>query len=185
MHNPIPPIEMINIGIIDDEEDSREVLKSLLKKYYPQCQIVGEADGVSSGIEMLNTAKPQLLFLDISLKDGNGFDIISAIGPVNFEIVFITGHNNFAIKAYEASAIGYLLKPIDIDKLGDVIARVEKIINNPTTGFNHQLEALFENYLNKRAKNNTLAIASNRGYEVVDFDTIIRCEGDRNYTNIP
>ncbi len=117
---------MPNCVIIDDEKDAREVLRLLLKRFTPQIQIVGEAESVKSGLEIIQNLQPDIVFLDINMQDGSGFDLLDQLSTYEFSLVFITAYDQYAIKAFKYAAIDYLLKPIDLKELKTCIARVEK-----------------------------------------------------------
>ena len=102
----------MNICIIDDEKDNREILAFIINTYHKDVNIIGEADSVQNGLLLINSSKPDLIFLDIDLPDGTGFDIIRKLHDHKPEIIFCTAYNQFALKAIECSALGYVLKPI-------------------------------------------------------------------------
>jgi len=95
----------IKAVIIDDQEDIREINRNLLTQNFPDIEVVGEADGVESGIELLTQTQPDLVLLDIEIKGGTGFNILQKVRPYNFMVIFITAFNEFAIKAIKFSAI--------------------------------------------------------------------------------
>ena len=108
---------MIKAVLIDDDGNLREGMKMMINLYAPEIQIVGEADSVKSGTELMETSKPDIAFLDILMNDGTGFDILEKLnekfGNVNSHIIFITAHEEFAIKAFRFSALDFLLKPVN------------------------------------------------------------------------
>ena len=112
--------------IVDDESSNRNVLQALIEDYCPQVNIVDSANDVLSGVKAINTHLPDLVFLDIEMPNYNGFKLIEYFDEPFFEIVFTTAHERHAIAAFKKSAIGYLLKPIDIDALINVVEKVEK-----------------------------------------------------------
>jgi two-component system LytT family response regulator len=103
--------------IIDDEEHNRNVLHTLLEKYCPLIKIVGEAFDVDDAYEKINKLKPQLIFLDIKMPNKSGFDLLRLFDNINFEVVFVSAFNEYAITAFDFNALGYILKPIDYVKL--------------------------------------------------------------------
>ena len=115
----------MNICIIDDEKNCRLVLKDKIKKHIKDARIIGEADGVKKGINLINDFKPDLIFLDIKMKDGTGFDLLSQFDNIDFKLIFTTAFDNYAIKAFKYSAIDYLLKPIDYKELCDAYKKAE------------------------------------------------------------
>ena len=124
---------MITAVIIDDDKNLRNGLKSLLARYAPQIEIIGEAESVKSGVEIMTTLQPQVVFLDIQMNDGTGFDLLDEIGKrkekSTSNIVFITAHEQYAIKAFRFSALDFLLKPIDPDELEKVIQKIKILVD--------------------------------------------------------
>jgi len=115
--------------IIDDEPDGRGIIKRLLHQYFPEILITAEAVGVSDAINIIPVQKVDLVFLDIDLKDGTGFDILDQLPEVNFNVIFTTAHNEFAIRAFRYNAIDYLLKPIDPDEFVEAVQKSKEQIN--------------------------------------------------------
>ncbi len=173
---------MIKAIIIDDEKDARFVLRNLVEKHLGSLTIVAEADGIETGIEAINKHQPDLVFLDIQMRKGTGFDLLKKIGSINFEVIFVTAYNQYAIDAFKFSAFGYLLKPIKTRELKEVVEKLEKQIKAQKTGINQRLKVLVENYGNQ-GEIQKLIINNVEGFQVVKIDSIIRLEGDRNYTH--
>ena len=175
---------MTTAVIIDDDSNLRSGMKGLLAMFAPQLEIVGEAATVLTGITIIENLKPQVIFLDIQLNEGTGFDILEKItkkhGKVESQVVFITAHEEFAIKAFRFSALDYLLKPIDPSELKKVIKKIDKTIekNNEFS----TIELLLENI--KKEKNNfkRIALSNSDGIHQFEISDIIRCESDDNYT---
>jgi len=107
--------------IVDDEVKARETLKSMIKLAYGQAHELHEADGVSNAIEQMQKVTPDLLLLDIRLKDGSGFELLEKIKHLKIPVIFTTAYNEYAIKAFKFAAVNYLLKPIDLDDLSQAI----------------------------------------------------------------
>jgi two-component system LytT family response regulator len=172
---------MIKVAIIDDEENARYVLSKTLESYFNNIQIVGMADDVQTGIELIKKEKPELVFLDIKMKSGTGFDLLQKIDSLDFEVVFVTAYDNFAVQAFEYSAFDYLLKPVKIKDLKKVIERFALRAKSGDAKNSKRLKVLIENYSNG-GKVNKIVISSNKGFDVVDLEDIIRLEGESNYT---
>ena len=113
--------------IIDDEERGRKVLAAMLKENFPDIELVGEAYDVKSGLEQIQLLHPRLVFLDIQMPDGTGFNLLEQVDNYNFEIIFTTAHDEFALEAFNMSAIGYLLKPIDEKELNKAVRKAMQL----------------------------------------------------------
>lgn len=137
--------KLVKAIIIDDEAKSRTALVSLLERYCPNVIISGEAQGVQSGIKLIKEFNPDVIFLDIQMQDGSGFRLLESFDEVNFEIVFTTAFDQYAIKAIKYSALDYLLKPIIPDELIEAVRKVEekKIIKN--ANINQNIDVLLDN----------------------------------------
>ncbi len=173
---------MIKALIIDDEKDARFILRNLLeRKYSEQIEIIGEAEDVIPGIEAINLLNPDVVFLDIQMRKGTGFDLLAQLKKIDFEIVFITAHNQFGVEAFKFSAFSYLLKPINSKDLGDVIEKLQTKFYSSKKRTNDRLKVLIENYGND-GEVQKLIVPNIDGFQVVKMSNIIRLEGDRNYT---
>ncbi|MGD0710380.1 MAG: LytTR family DNA-binding domain-containing protein [Bacteroidales bacterium] len=171
---------MIKAIIIDDEKTSRETLKGLLKRYCENIEITAEADGYSTGIEVIKTYEPDVVFLDIQMPDGSGFKLLDDIGEINFEVIFSTAYDQFAIKAFKYSALDYLLKPINPE---DLVASIEKLEQRMLKGNdNTRIKFLLDKIKNPEAEAKKIVLSTIEGIHVVDIRNIIRCESDDCYT---
>ena len=173
---------MISAIIIENEKNSLASLKDDLKNYCPQIKVIGESGKVSEGLALINTLQPDLVFLDIELDDGTGFDLLEKIQSTNktpFQVIFTTSHNEFAVKAFRFSAIDYLMKPVDADELVEAVKKAEENINSKT--FNERLNLMFDN-LKLKEKPQKIALASSDSLLVYKIENIVRCESQRNYT---
>lgn len=175
---------MITALLIDDDVNLRNGMRSLLARYAPEIQILGEADSVQSGIETINNLKPQVVFLDIQLNDGTGFDILEQLAAMNGKssthIVFITAHEQYAIKAFRFSALDFLLKPVDPDELQKVIEKIKTVVDKKES-FDH-IDLLLENIRKKVDNFKRIALSTSEGIHLFDVSDIIRCESEDNYT---
>lgn len=172
---------MIKAIIIDDEKDARFVLRSLIEKNINSIEVVAEADGIQSGIKTINEHKPDLVFLDIQMRTGTGFDLLSKLDKTDFEVIFVTAYNQYAVDAFKFSAFGYLLKPIKTKELKEVVSKLQSRIK-ADKGISQRLKVLVENYGNE-GEIQKLIINNVDGFQVVKLASIIRLEGDRNYTH--
>ncbi len=172
---------MIKAIIIEDEQKSRELLAMLVEKNCPQLQLVAVAKNVKEGVEMINTLNPDLVFLDISMPDGTGFDLLEQVQGKKFEIIFSTATDKHALKAIKYSACDYLLKPIDIDELKAAVDKVA-LKRNATPSMDN-LQFLIQQF--KKADDNyqKITLPTGNAYEIVAIKDIIRCEADASYTH--
>ena len=173
---------MITTLIVDDDVKNIKVLKALLEEFCPQVTIVGEANNAKEAIQLIHQKKPALVFLDIEMPYENGFEMLDELRPVDFEVVFITAYDNYAIKAFKYSALDYLLKPVNIQELQAAVRKVEKQMQTQNT--NLKLEAFLHNVKSNKAELQKIAVPGMEGLTFIDIKNIIRCESDGNYTHI-
>lgn len=174
---------MIRAIIIDDENRARLLLQTLVNNHLKgRVEIVDVSDGVQSGVAAIKKHKPDLVFLDIKMNDGTGFNLLEQLDQLNFEVIFVTAYDAFAIKAIQFSALGYLLKPIKTQDLLDVISRFENRLEQTRESINNRVKVLIENYGDDK-KIKKLIINHMNGFDVSLIEDIIRLEGDGNYTN--
>jgi two-component system LytT family response regulator len=175
---------MITAIIIDDDPNLRNGMRELLTFYAPDIQIVGEAEDVATGVTVMDKLKPQVVFLDIQLKDGTGFDVLEQIamknGKTTSHIVFITAHEEYAIKAFRFSALDFLLKPVDPDELEIVIGKIRTVLEK-NDSYAH-IDLLLENIRKKVDNFKRIALTTSTGIHLFEVSDIIRCEGEDNYT---
>jgi two-component system LytT family response regulator len=172
---------MIEAVIIEDEKKSRELLEKLVLKNCPDVKIVGMADSVESGVELVRKAKPRLLFLDIEMPDGSGFDVLKQVQDLSFDVIFITASDRYAINAIKYSALDYLLKPVDIEELKAAVKKISEK-DNGISGMEN-LKFLLQNFRKNDEQYTRITLPTGNAYEIVNVKDIIRCEADGNYTN--
>jgi len=172
---------MVKAFIVDDEQNSISSISLILKEYCPEVDVVGTATSMKEALVEITKKKPNLLILDIEMPFGSGFDLLENLSNRDFETIFITAYNNYAIKAFKYSATDYILKPIDIDEFISAISRAsEKINKNEPTQPGYSV--LFENL---KTKNPTkIAINNNDGITFIAIQDILRIEGEGSYTRI-
>ena len=174
---------MITALLIDDDSNLRNGMKSLLTRYAPEIRIIGEADSVETGVNLLLQNPPQVVFLDIHLGDGSGFDLLEEVnrqGKLNSQIVFITAHEQYAIKAFRFSALDFLLKPVDPEELQKVIGKLKQVIDK-NDNVAH-IDLLLENIRKKTDHFKRIALSNSDGIHLFEVSDIIRCESEDNYT---
>lgn len=167
--------------IVDDEESPRKSLLGLLQRRHPEVSILGVAMDVPTGIEMIRQNKPQLLFLDIELKDKTGFDILKALGEERPHVIFTTAHEGYAVRAIRFSALDYLLKPIDAIELQEAIEKADKAIHSQ--GRPAMVDMLLKN-IDRTSGERMIALPVSDGLELVHVNEIIVCESESNYTTL-
>lgn len=166
--------------IIDDEERARSSLQKLLIDYCPQVEVMSLCANVPDGVLAVNKLRPQLVFLDIEMPEYNGFELLSFFRDIDFEIIFVTAYNDHAIRAFEVSAVDYLLKPVDIDKLRQAVEKAVKKLNN--YDMRNRLDVLKEAY--KSEQFNKIALPVADGLLFVDTAEIAFLEADGAYTDV-
>ena len=170
---------MLRTLIIDDEPPVRATLQGLLKRTCPQVNVVGEASSVASGIRAIREKSPDLVLLDIKMDDGTGFDLLNHFVNINFKIIFVTAYEEFAIQAFEFSAIDYLLKPVNPEKLTEAVKRAA--ITKQQV-FNTQLGALRENLESPEKSNKKIILKNQESIFLLNVNDIVHCESDGSYT---
>lgn len=176
---------MIRTIIIDDEAKSRKLLKNLLSTYCENVEEVGEADSVQTGLAVIKEQNPDLVFLDIILQNENGFDILQQIDSIDFEIIFTTAHNEYAIKAIRVSALDYLLKPLNIDELVQAVEKVrEKMESQTAHKKNEPLINFIENQKTLNKSVHKIGVPTLTGLDFIQMEDIIYCRAEGNYTHI-
>jgi len=163
--------------IIEDEIDAQETLIFLLEKFCPEVKILNISNTIKDGLISLQTHTPDIVFLDIELSDGTGFDLLEKAGSIQSEVIFVTGNENYAIKAFNYSAIGYLLKPIDPDLL---VAAVNKINSKIESFINERVDLLMNSY--QKQEFTKIALPNQDSIEIVNTSDILYCEASDNYT---
>ncbi|MEM1323118.1 MAG: LytTR family DNA-binding domain-containing protein [Bacteroidota bacterium] len=173
---------MINAVIVEDELKGINNLKNLLSKYCEEVSVIGEAKSVEEGVQLLRegTVRPDVAFLDINLPDGLVFQLLNQLPNINFDIIFVTAYEKFAVKACQYSSIGFIIKPIDPDELQEAVARIRSDKGNK---INQRLEVFSQHYNNPNAFEK-MSISALDGIYFINIKDIIRCEAEDNYTHI-
>lgn len=169
---------MIKAVIIDDEEHAREDLLYMLKKHCPGITVSGQANNINTGAEIIKSLKPEVIFLDIQMPMGSGFDLLTKFPEMPFEVIFVTAYDEYAIKALRFSALDYLLKPVRPEELKEAISRLEFKKSNSKARTNFLAE-----HTGKKKEFNEIVLPGKHGLEIIMINDIIRCEASSNYTS--
>lgn len=168
----------LNAILVEDEETSREILRNYLAKYCPNIVLKGEAANVDEALVLIRNNDLDIVFLDVEMPYGNAFDLLDKVGDRQFETVFVTAYNQYAIDALNAHASYYLLKPISIDKLIEAVDYVQEIKEKENRLQHSILKPLQTQVAGK------ITIPLQNGFEVLQMEEILYCQADDNYTQI-
>ena len=171
---------MIKAIIIDDEEGARFTLSSLLENYCPTVSVVAHCSNVPEGVLAINKHSPDVVFLDIEMPEYNGFELLDFFKIIDFEIVFVTAYSQYAIKAFEVSAVDYLMKPVEIGQLQNAVEKVA--LKAGQTNIMQRLDLMKSTYSGEEIKK--IALPMNDGLMFVDVSEIVLFEADRAYTQV-
>lgn len=170
---------MLRAVVIDDIETIRKRHINLIKSSCPNISVIGQADSVESGVSLITQLLPDMVFLDVEMPDGTGFDLLQKLKPLAFKVIFITGYEDFAIRAFRFSAIDYLLKPLDAGQLVEAVKKVEDTLGKEI--FDLKLNNLFANLERPKDLQKLVLKTADRIYSV-NIQDIVSCEADKNYT---
>lgn len=165
---------MIKTLLVEDKPYIRKGLISLITLLDKGLTIIGECASVKEAVTVTNACKPDLVFLDINLPDGNAFDFLEQTSALNFKVIFITAYDKYALQALKMGAIDYILKPVDIDELE---AAIDKVINSTDAIQKKEIEKVKE-----EIENNRLVISLQDGYQVINIHDLKYCKSDKGYT---
>lgn len=171
---------MIRAIIIEDEKKSRETLLGLLQKYCLSVEIVAQAEGYREGVQLVKKYKPDVIFLDIQMPDGSGFRLLEELKDMDFDVIFTTAFDQFAIKAIKYSALDYLLKPIVPQELVDAINKLK--VKKANAEKRKSIETLLDNIKTPEEDPHKIVLSTAEKIHVIDVDDILRCESDNYYT---
>ena len=169
---------MIRVVLVDDEQQGRAIIKQYISRYCPYVEVCGEADSVKNGVEVIAETHPDIVFLDIQMQDGTGFNLLEKVADRSFKVIFVTSFDQFALKAFKYSASDYLLKPLDPDAFVEAVEKVRGDIEATSKGKDNRIEELLTN-INSFKK---IGLPSGNAIIFVNVDDIVRCESDGNYT---
>lgn len=172
---------MLTAILIDDETNSRNALRQKLTNHCPGVAIIAECENGEQGIVNIEAKKPDIVFLDVEMPRMNGFTMLQQLKNKNFEVIFITAYDHYAIKAIKVSALDYLVKPVEVADLKMAVEKASQKRNLAVT--NNRVELLLQNFLDEKTAHQRIAIASMEGLIFVITNDIIYLEANSNYTN--
>jgi two-component system LytT family response regulator len=172
---------MITAIIVDDEPKNVSTLQRFLEDYCPQVEVVGTAENSMAAKELIAFKKPQLVFLDVEMPYGNGFDLLKSLSAIDFEIIFITAFDHYALNAFRFAAIDYLLKPLNINELKEAVGRAEQRLKEKTSVENYLL--LLKNLSEQDINKQQIILTDNKGQHAISLNEILYCIADGSYTD--
>lgn len=172
---------MIKALVVDDEPNARESFTNILKSVFPEVILLGEAEGVEDAFRQIEKLSPNVVFLDIKMGDGTGFDLLRRYQKVPFKVVFITAFDEFAIEAIKFSACDYLLKPINTNELRQALERLKETLGLEED-FQLKIQAFLNNLDTINIAQKKIVLKTSDSIHLVNLGNIVRCEADTNYT---
>jgi len=172
----------VKVFVVDDEYQSRSLLCRLLTDHFPGIIIAGQASNVQEGLEGILRYEPDLVFLDIEMHNETGFELLQKLPTRNFQIIFVTAHDEYALKAFRFNAIDYLLKPIILSELEDAITKVIRYLPSKHFTSDEQLENVASHINNPKRVHDKIAIPTSDGFVLVPLQDILYCHANGNYT---
>ena len=167
--------------IVDDEKKFRDALaRMILDNFSEKITILARCKSVAEAVHAIRIHQPDLVFLDVEIPPSNGFELLEQLEEKNFEVVFTTGYDQYAIKAIKFSALDFLLKPFGVEELSEALNKFEEKVNKDKT--QKQYELLLSNVKNVSDPERKIALPTLNGFQVVSLRDIVRCESDNNYT---
>lgn len=173
----------INALLVDDEPRSRESLRVILQRFFPEVNIVGEAAGVNEAQQAIGNLKPNTVFLDINMPDGTGFDLLKRFEVIDFKVIFVTAFEEHALEAIKFSAFDYILKPINTNELRQAIDKLASSFQD-VDDMSVKIKAFFANMQEANQNKRKIVLKTAESIHLVPVQTIVRCEADGNYTKV-
>jgi two-component system LytT family response regulator len=175
---------MIRTILIDDEEKSMAALTALLTRYCPQVEIIAKAGSMQEAVTVVNELKPDLVFIDILMPDGTGFDVLERCNDSSFGVIFVTAFEEHALRAFRFAALHYLLKPVNYQELQDAVERFQAPDREAASlpRHEHRVEIAKKTYSTTVPE--SIVLHSLDGFSVAKIADIVRCEADSNYTKV-
>lgn len=163
--------------LVDDEESARDVLENLLARFCPEVELIAKCEDVLQAVEVIKDKQPELVFLDIKMPNYSGFEIVNFFKEVNFDIIFVTAYDQYAVRAFEIAAIDYLLKPVDIERLK---AAIERVLTQRNIQHQAQRLSLLSNTLESKQIHN-IAVSDKGQQHIIPINSIIAIEAQESY----
>ena len=176
------PNSDLKVFVVDDEFQSRQLLCNLLTENFNNVTITGEAGNVREALEGIRKSQPKLLFLDIEMRGETGFDLLQQLGTHNMQVIFVTAHNEYALKAFRYHAIDYLLKPIILSELADAVTNAGTRLPDNNLYSEEQLSNLVRSITSQKNTHDKIAVPTSDGFVLVPVKEIIFCKAVGNYT---
>lgn len=171
---------MITAVIVEDERLSAELLNNMLKDHCTELTVVGIAHEVEDAIKLISDKKPELIFLDIEMQTGTGFDVLQRLTNRSFKVIFTTAYDHYALKAIKFSAVDYLLKPIDVLELKEAVSKIHTHAESKSEA---KLDLLMKNLLQTKQEDFSISLSTLEGIEFVPIKSIIHLEANGPYTH--
>jgi two-component system, LytTR family, response regulator len=173
---------MITAIIVDDEPRNIRILKNLVDEFCPEVKISGEAESAEAAVTLIRNIEPDLVFLDIEMPFGNAFDLLDKLMPVNFQVIFVTAFDNYALKAFRYYALDYLLKPVDIEELKTAVKKAAERVKEKNMG--RKLDIFLQTIKPGKTSLQKIGLPTNDGLVFTNVEDIVRCEASGSYTII-
>ena len=170
---------MLKVIIIDDDASARNFIEKIIVSNFTDLKVVNKAINVETGLQAIQKYSPNIVFIDVDMPDGTGFDLLQKLPEINFKLIFVTAHSEFAIKAIKFSAIDYILKPIDVFELTETIMRIKKITKKEDE--NIKISAILNN-INNNSENKKIVLNTSDNIFVINTKDIVKCSSEGNYT---
>jgi len=170
-------LNKIRAILVDDEESARDVLENLLARFCPEVELIAKCEDVLQAVEVIKDKQPELVFLDIKMPNYSGFEIVNFFKEVNFDIIFVTAYDQYAVRAFEIAAIDYLLKPVDIERLK---AAIERVLTQRNIQHQAQRLSLLSNTLESKQIHN-IAVSDKGQQHIIPINSIIAIEAQESY----
>jgi two-component system, LytTR family, response regulator len=170
----------MKILLVDNEKEIRALLRDMIAVILQESYLLEEAEGVASGLEKISSFHPDIVFLDVEMGDGTGFDLVNKIRDPSFQLIFTTAHNQYAVQAFKCSAIDYLLKPVDINELENALKKARTNITGNNLG--RQMEVLMQQLSNKESNEKQIVLKDSEASYFIRISDILFCEAESSYT---